>query len=117
MEAPIRLPPRHMMAQLEYCPVTANKYQGDFLGMMMDSTDIYDENNSVSETLPALSYDMITFEPSNGWATVMGDGDRMAGTGAPYGGGAYTSSARALSAPTLMEMPMAKSFISQATMM
>ena len=46
--------------------------------------------------LPALEYDIITFEPTNGWATELGDGDRMESTGAPYSGGAYTSPAQAL---------------------
>ena len=74
---------------------TAMKYQMDFLEMMMGEMDVWDDAGA-STTLPALTYDIITFEPSNGWGTEIGDGDRMAGTGAPYAGGAHTSPAQAL---------------------
>ena len=73
----------------------AMKYQMDFLEMMMGEMDVWDDAGA-STTLPALTYDIITFEPSNGWGTEIGDGDRMAGTGAPYAGGAHTSPAQAL---------------------
>ena len=70
------------------------KYQMDFLEMMMGEMDVWDDAGA-STTLPALTYDIITFEPSNGWATEIGDGDRMAGAFAPYAGGANTSPAEA----------------------
>ncbi|MDB4485383.1 hypothetical protein N9079_03000, partial [bacterium] len=65
------------------------KYDLDFLGHMMSA----DFGGGIGEPYPALNYDTITFEPSNGWATVMGDDDRMAGDGAPYAGAEYTSAA------------------------
>ncbi|MDA7521100.1 hypothetical protein N8566_00925 [Verrucomicrobia bacterium] len=65
------------------------KYDLDFLGHMMSA----DFGGGIGEPYPALDYDTITFEPSNGWATVMGDDDRMAGDGAPYAGAEYTSAA------------------------
>ena len=40
-----------------------------------------------------LSYELITFEHSNGWSPVNGLGDMFAGAGAPYAGGANTSAA------------------------
>ena len=65
------------------------KYDLDLLGHMMSA----DFGGGIGEPYPALNYDTITFEPSNGWATVMGDDDRMAGDGAPYAGAEYTSAA------------------------
>ena len=74
----------------------------------MGEMDVWDDAG-LQQLYRRLPMTSLLSEPSNGWATELGDGDRMAGTGAPYSGGATHLPHKPLWAPMLTGVRVARS--------